>query len=218
MKKKVVKLGWIGSGFVGQVAHLFSFNNIPDVKIVALSELRPKLGHLVCKKYSIPNYYSDHKELLKRNDLDGVVAIVRRYHTAPLAKEILKKGFNLFTEKPMAATFVQAKSLVQISNKQKLKYIIGNMRRHDEGVLIAKKYFEKYKKSKELGEIISFRTFCFAGGDSRDNSWLTRAGIPKGKSEKIGSAPRHSAGAGMQTCDSWGGVPIEYYPPGRASI
>lgn len=165
MKKKVVKLGWIGSGFVGQVAHLFSFNNIPDVKIVALSELRPKLGHLVCKKYSIPNYYSDHKELLKRNDLDGVVAIVRRYHTAPLAKEILKKGFNLFTEKPMAATFVQAKTLVQISNKQKLKYIIGNMRRHDEGVLIAKKYFEKYKKSKELGEIISFRTFCFAGGD-----------------------------------------------------
>ena len=150
MKRKI-RLGWIGSGFVGQVAHLFSFNNISDVKIVALSELRPKLGHLVCKKYSIPNYYSDYKELLKRNDLDGIVAIVRRYHTAPLAKEILKKGFNLFTEKPMAATFAQAKTLVQISNKQKLKYIIGNMRRHDEGVLLAKKYFDKYKKSNSTG-------------------------------------------------------------------
>lgn len=164
MKKKV-RLGWIGSGFVGQVAHLSSFNNVKDAEIVALAELRPKLGHLVCKKYNIPNYYSNHKDLLRRDDLDAIIAIVRRYHTAPLAQEILRKGFNLFTEKPMAATFIQAKKLVQISKKKRLKYIIGNMRRHDEGVVLAKKYFDRFTKSKELGDIISFRSYCFAGED-----------------------------------------------------
>ena len=164
MKKKL-KIGWIGSGFVGQVAHLINFTNLDNTEILGLAELRPKLGKAVCQKYNIPNYYNNHKELLKNNELDAIVAIVRRNHTAPLAYEILQKGYNLFTEKPMAQTYDHGKKLVQIAKKNKCIYVIGNMRLHDQGVIIAKNYFDKFIKSKELGEIISFRTFCFAGAD-----------------------------------------------------
>ena len=52
---KNIKIGWIGSGFVGQVAHLNSFYSLPNVKIVALSELREKLGRISCKRYNIEN-------------------------------------------------------------------------------------------------------------------------------------------------------------------
>ena len=40
--EKKIRLAWIGSGFVGQVAHLSSFSSLPNVEIVALSELREK--------------------------------------------------------------------------------------------------------------------------------------------------------------------------------
>ena len=48
---KKIKLGWVGSGFVGQVAHLNSFTSLKDVEIVGLAELRPKLGKKICNKY-----------------------------------------------------------------------------------------------------------------------------------------------------------------------
>ena len=50
MSKKI-KIGWVGSGFVGQVAHLNSYVSLKDVEIVGLAELRPKLGQEICKKY-----------------------------------------------------------------------------------------------------------------------------------------------------------------------
>ena len=37
---------------------------IPNLEILALAELRPKLGEIACNKYGIPRYYKDHNALL----------------------------------------------------------------------------------------------------------------------------------------------------------
>ncbi|MDC3130687.1 Gfo/Idh/MocA family oxidoreductase [bacterium] len=164
MKRKL-RLGLVGSGFVGQLAHIRNYNINPKVTITALAELRPKLGQSVCDRYGIKNYYKNHLDLLKNKDIEAVVAIVNRKHTAYIARDILKKGFNLFTEKPMAATFNEAQELVNLSKKKKCKYVIGNMRRHDEGVQNAYSLFQKLIKENKLGKIIYFRSYCYAGGD-----------------------------------------------------
>ncbi len=164
MKKKI-KVGLIGSGFVGQVAHISSLASIKDVKIVALSELRTKLGIEVCKKFKIEKFYRDFKKMIDENQLDLVVAIVRRYHTAEVAHEVLKKGVNLFTEKPMAPSYAQAIRLVNLSKKKNLKYVIGNMRRFDAGVSYLHNFLNNKSLKKKIGEIISFRSFCHAGYD-----------------------------------------------------
>ena len=54
---KKINIGWIGSGFVGQVAHLNNFSSLKNVKIVGLDELRTKLGQIACDKFNI--IYSD---------------------------------------------------------------------------------------------------------------------------------------------------------------
>ena len=102
--KNNIKLGWIGSGFVSQVAHLNSFSSIPNVEIVTLSEIRETLGKKNCQKFGIRKFYNNYKEMIKNEKLDAVVCIVRRYQTYMIAKEILKNKINLFTEKPMAPT------------------------------------------------------------------------------------------------------------------
>ena len=109
MEKKI-KIGWVGSGFVGQVVHLVNFAYLNNVEIFDLAELRQKLGRAVCQKYDIPNYYKNHHELMNNSKIDVIIAIVNSKHTASVANDILKKRFNLFTEKPMAATYDQAKN------------------------------------------------------------------------------------------------------------
>ena len=99
MSKKL-NIGWIGSGFVGQVAHLYSYSQISKVNITALAELRQDLGTRVKKKFNINKLYKNHIELLENEkELDAVILIVRRHHTAPIAKEVLESKINLFTEK-----------------------------------------------------------------------------------------------------------------------
>ena len=164
MNKKI-KIGWVGSGFIGQVAHLSSFTTLDNIKITGLAELRENLRHDIQKKYQILNVFKNHKELLDYGDFDAVIAIVRRHHTATIAKDILNAGYNLFTEKPQASTYSSAKKLVSIAKKNKLTYACGLMRRHDEGIKFAKKKISEFLKNKKLGKIIGADFFCFAGGD-----------------------------------------------------
>jgi len=164
MRNKL-KLGWVGSGFIGQVAHLSNYIELPNVDILALAELRPKLGELACRKYGIPRYYTDHRALLEDPDIEAVVAIVRRKHTAPVALDILNHGLHLFTEKPMAPTVEQGRKLVEAAIKNRCTYVTGYMRRHDKGIQIAKQMLDDLRISGELGEVIYFRSYCFGGKD-----------------------------------------------------
>ena len=164
MRKKV-NIGWIGSGFIGQVAHLRNFYLNKNVNISAISELRPNLAKKVQKKYNIKKYYSNYKEMIAENKFDAIVAIVRRYHTAKVAYDVLNLDQNLFTEKPLAPSFEIGKKLVNLAEKKKLTYVIGNMRRFDPGINKAKKLFDKFSKNNELGELMTFRFYCHAGND-----------------------------------------------------
>ena len=164
-KKIPVRIGWVGSGFVGQVAHLVNYAGIPDIEIAGLAELRPKLGKQVCERYGIPRYFKNHKELIDNLELDAVVAIVRREHTASVALDVLSKGISLFTEKPMAPTVVQGKKLVEAATKHGSLYVAGFMRRYDQGVQIAKHAFNELVDTGELGDVLFFRSYCFGGGD-----------------------------------------------------
>jgi predicted dehydrogenase len=163
--KKKIRLAWIGSGFVGQVAHLSSFSSIPDVEIVALSELREELGKRNCQRFGIKKFYKDYKKMLATEKVDAVVCIVRRYQTYEIAKEVLSRKINLFTEKPMAPTLNQANQLVNLAKKNKLIYSVGNMRRHDSGILKAQKLFSKFLKNRALGNFIHYKHYVLAGGD-----------------------------------------------------
>jgi predicted dehydrogenase len=162
-----LRVGWIGSGFVGQLAHLHNYIGLPEIKITDLAELRPNLGKMVCDRFDIQNVYPSHKELLleKRSELDAVVAIVRREHTASVAMDVLSAGLPLFTEKPMAPTVDQGQKLVSLAKTAGVTYATGFMRRHDDGVKLAKTIFDDMRVSKEMGDPLFFRCYCFGGGD-----------------------------------------------------
>lgn len=66
-----LRLGYVGCGFMAQKVHLPNLTNIPECQVVAMTELRPKLGALVRERYHIPVLYSDHLELAADREIEA---------------------------------------------------------------------------------------------------------------------------------------------------
>ena len=162
---KKFNIGFIGAGFISQVAHLPNYIDHELCNVVALAELRTSLGAEVCKKWGIERLYDNHHDLLKDPSIDAVVAVVRRHHTAPIALDIIKSNKNLFTEKPFAQTYSIAYELVNEAKARNLIYGVGFMRRYDDAVKRAKIEFDSIMESGELGSLLFSRLYLSAGGD-----------------------------------------------------
>ena len=115
------KIAFIGAGFIAQICHLPIYSQIKEVKIVAVCDKDLILSKKVAKKFNIENVYQNHIEMLNNHkNLDAVVLVVPRHDTFNVSKDILNRGINLFTEKPMALSSKSAKKLIEIS-KRKIK-------------------------------------------------------------------------------------------------
>ncbi|MDP6053926.1 MAG: Gfo/Idh/MocA family oxidoreductase, partial [Candidatus Latescibacteria bacterium] len=111
--EKPVRIGMVGVGYIGQIAHLANYMETEGCEVVAIAEIRPDLRDAVAAHYGIPQAFPSHRELLDNAELDAVVAVTRRHHTGPVALDCLQAGKHLFTEKPMAATLQQAETLAE---------------------------------------------------------------------------------------------------------
>ena len=55
---KKIRLGFIGAGFISQIAHLPCFYNDSRIKIEAISDLNKNLLIKVSKKYQVEKIYT----------------------------------------------------------------------------------------------------------------------------------------------------------------
>ena len=93
---KKLKLGFIGAGFMAQIAHLPSYYEDSRVKISALSETNQRLLSKVSKKYQIKKTYISYKKMLSEEKLDAVVLLVNRSKIENIARYVLKKRYLYF--------------------------------------------------------------------------------------------------------------------------
>ena len=157
---KITKIGFIGAGFVSQVAHLPSFKTNKKVEIVSICDVNKKLLKKVSKKYKIKNTYLSYKDMISNEELDGIVLSVQRNNTAKIAEDVIKSRIPLLSEKPAASSYLFAKKLCKLAKKYKTKYIIGYMKRYDSGIIYLKKYLDR---KVNLGKLHSVYYESFQG-------------------------------------------------------
>jgi predicted dehydrogenase len=158
-----IRIGMVGAGMVGQLAHLANFVQIPGCRVTALAELRPRLGALAAEKFGVPTVFDTHLDMLAADAVDAAVVVTRRPATGPVVLDVLNAGKHVLSEKPMAHTTEQASHLVEAAARRQLIYSIGFMKRHDEGTAAAKKLFDEFIANGDLGRIILMRGWCFCG-------------------------------------------------------
>ena len=181
MKKKI-KIAMIGTGFMGQVAHLQNYLLIPECEIVAFADAREEQRKLVSKKYQINNCYINHTELIENEkELDAVVIVSPREMTGPIAFDCLNKGLHCLTEKPMCSSLEQGIKLVKIAKEKNLIYTIGNMRRHDLGIQEGKRLVDEFVISEKMGKLTYIRIHSFDSKPycNEDNYIQTSESLPE---------------------------------------
>jgi predicted dehydrogenase len=163
MTQRPLNIGMIGAGFIGQLAHLMNYVEVRGCRVIALAEFRPELRRKVAERFAIPHTYATHQELLANPQVDAVIVVTPRPYTAPVVLDCLRAGKHVLSEKPMAGTAAQARELVSCAAEKKLHYVVGYMKRHDEGVQLAKRLLDESIASGELGPILFARSHCYMG-------------------------------------------------------
>jgi predicted dehydrogenase len=148
---------------MGQLAHIVNYAENQNCEIVALAEYRSDLREKVANRFDIPRTYENHTELLKDSEIEAVVVVTPRNITGPVAYDCFKAKKHVLTEKPMTGTLEQGEKLVNEAERNNLQYVVGYMKRYDEGVLQAKTILQRLIKSSDLGPIIFVRVHCFMG-------------------------------------------------------
>lgn len=141
MKIAVIGCGHWGKNLVRNFFELGVLDTVCDSNSENLSYIKrnhPKVK--VCQ---------DYKELLNRNNIDGIVIATPSSTHFKMAKEALLAGKNVYVEKPMAQNLAEAEELNQIATKAKLVLMVGHLLMYHPAVNKLKNIIE----AGELGEI-----------------------------------------------------------------
>jgi len=150
-----LKVGIIGTGWIAE-SHIKSYQNMPDVDVVALADLIPGKAEAFAEKYGVKGcrFYPDHKSMLENEQLDAVSVCTYNMTHAECTIDSLKAGVNVLLEKPMCVTTEEAVEIIRAEKESGKLLSIGFQPRMDENMKMIKKIVE----SGALGEIYYIQT------------------------------------------------------------
>lgn len=150
---KKVRLGFVGCGYMGQLAHIENYATIPDCELVALAEGRGQTAKAVAQRYGIKKVYSNHKEMLEQAELDGVVAVMWYSLFHAVVPDIINAGLPVATEKPICVKVETAKKMVSAAEEKGVIYQVGYMKRHDPASKLVRQVVQQWRESGECGRM-----------------------------------------------------------------
>jgi len=159
----VIRLGYIGCGFMAQNVHLPNFSSLRDCRLVALAENRGALGEEVAKRYRIPKVYRDHRQLLEEKEVDAVAVSADYAQQGEIAADFLRAGKHVFMEKPMAVSVEQAERILQAAEEGRTRVMVAYMKRYDPGNRMVRRTIRKWKQDCLKGKLLLARTHGFCG-------------------------------------------------------
>ena len=148
-----VRIGFVGTGTMGQCAHLWNFTAIDECRVVALAELRPQLGREVAERYGVPNVYTDADDMLARESLDGLVCTQQFWFLGQLLPPLFKAGLPILTEKPIAHSAQVGEQLTEQARRQNVRLYLGYHKRSDPATVCAKQQIADWQASGQVGRL-----------------------------------------------------------------
>ncbi len=143
----MLKVGLIGCGFMGGM-HSACYNVIDGVQVVAVADVRPEKAEEVAKLHGA-QIFATGDDLIANADVDVVDICLPTYlHTAH-AVAAMKKGKNVFIEKPVCMTEEEGKLLLDTQKETGAKVQVGQVIRMWDEYVWLKEAIDK----KEYGEV-----------------------------------------------------------------
>ena len=146
---KELRIGIIGTGMISN-RHMTIWSHIPGTKVVAGCDIDQAKVRAWGERYGIPqeDLYVDFREMLKRDDLDAIDVCVHNNLHTPVSVAVMKAGFPCYCEKPMAASYADAKIIYDAAKATGQKLAVQLSSIYNLQTRLAKKMIEEGKLGK----------------------------------------------------------------------
>ena len=109
----MIRIGVVGGGTYGE-SHLTVFKDLEEggqIQLAALAEVKDDLREKRRNQFNIP-VYADYREMLDKEQPDGVTVATPDHLHHDIAMAILNRGIHCFVEKPLDITVQGCKRLI----------------------------------------------------------------------------------------------------------
>ena len=146
-----IKLGFLGCGFMGQLAHMVNYSALDSCEIIGVTDVKQKQAAAVAAAYGIPKVYADAAELLADPEVEAVIAPQPFDNHVNIVCGVLDAGKHVLTEKPLCIYPQNGKALVERAKKNGKIHMVANHKRSDPAAEYAVKVINSWKRSGEMG-------------------------------------------------------------------
>ena len=172
----MVRVGIIGSGF-GVRGLLPAFISVKNCEVVAFCGKESEEVLRGCREAGVKNVYRNWREMLEEEELDALAIAVIPSAQYEIAKAAILEGIHVFAEKPLAVNYAQAKELLDLAKKKKVKHALDFMFPEIEEWVKVKEIIDskKYGRLKEL-----FLDWDFLSYDIKNQSLSWKTDVTQG--------------------------------------
>ncbi len=129
--KKVLNLGLVGAGRIGNVHAQSVTYRIPEAQIVRVSDVREEAARALAEKYGIPAYSADFRDVVNDPQVDAVLVCSPTPTHADIAIAAMQAGKHVFCEKPVDLSIEKIRRTAQVAEETGVRLQIGFNRRFD---------------------------------------------------------------------------------------
>ena len=129
-----LKIGVIGAGHLGKI-HLRCIQSVPTLELAGFYDADKINSEKVAQDFSTTAFENEAQLIDAVDIIDIVTPTVFHYKVAEAA---IKKGKHVFIEKPLTHTVQEAKKLIALAEKYKVKVQVGHVERFNPAFLAIK--------------------------------------------------------------------------------
>ena len=140
-KKEVVNLGIIGAGNFATATLFPNLKKVNNTNIKALATATGISGKSTAKNYDFDYCTTDTDELMNDNDIDSILILTRHNLHADLVIKGLKKGKDVYVEKPLALNEDELSEIIKTYNSTDGNLMVGFNRRFSPFIKKLKEFY-----------------------------------------------------------------------------
>lgn len=117
---KNVKIGILGVGAISGIYLKNLTEMFHEVEIAGICDMMKERAEKAQTEYNIPKVYNDMEEMLADPEIEIILNLTRPYEHYSTTKAALLAGKNVYSEKPLAATYEEGKELLDLAQEKGL--------------------------------------------------------------------------------------------------
>ena len=130
MSEDKLRVAFIGAGGIAGT-HMRYLSAMPDVELVAASDVIEASVKRRCDEFGIPHSFTDYEAMLNTIEADAVSVCTPNGLHAPCTIAALEAGFDVIVEKPLAMNAVEGQQMLDAAREHDKKLVIGFQHRYE---------------------------------------------------------------------------------------